>query len=156
MIQFDWEGKSTSAEAFIEFDDTTTWSKALGLSGDIFLKSFRDNQICKVQGDSSTCEKVFPNTADMMGRAIANTVVHEAGHALGLDHVPATDNYMWTPELHPLYLKPNRTYEERALLQRTLQTVSAKFNHSQLVFMLNRIKEQREARKEKPGVIEFE
>ena len=153
IIRFDWEGKSASPEAFITFDDTTTFSTALGLTGDIFLNSFRNNKICKTPGDDKTCEKVFPETADVMGRAIANTVAHEAGHALALDHVPATDNYMWTPELHSLFTKANRTFDEKVLLQRTLQSVPATFSDSQLVHMVNRIKEKR---KTKPGVIEFE
>ncbi|MGB9940940.1 eCIS core domain-containing protein [Methanosarcina sp.] len=152
-VRFDWEGKSTTPEAFISFDDTTTFSKALGLTGDIFLNSFRKNKICKIPGDDKTCEKVFPETANFMGHAIANTVVHETGHALALDHVPATDNFMWTPELHPLHAKANKTFDEKVLLQRTLQLVSGTFNASQFVHMVNRIKEKR---KTKPGVVEFE
>jgi outer membrane protein OmpA-like peptidoglycan-associated protein len=152
-IRFDWEGKSASPEAFISFDDTSTFSTALGLSGDIFMNSFRNNKVCKTPGDDTTCEKVFPETADVMGRAIANTVAHETGHAFALDHVPATDNYMWSPELHPLNAKTNKTFDEKVVLQRTLQSVPETFNASQLVHMVNRIKEKR---KKKPGVIEFE
>jgi outer membrane protein OmpA-like peptidoglycan-associated protein len=152
-IQFDWEGKSASPEAFISFDDTSTFSTALGLSGDIFMNSFRNNKICKTPGDDTTCEKVFPETADVMGRAIANTVAHETGHAFALDHVPATENYMWSPELHPLNAKTNKTFDEKVVLQRTLQSVPETFNASQLVHMVNRIKEKR---KKKPGVVEFE
>jgi outer membrane protein OmpA-like peptidoglycan-associated protein len=154
LIQFDWEGKSTAPEAFISFDDTTAFTTALGLTGDIFLHSFRNNEICRTPGDATTCEKVFPETADVMGRAIANTVAHETGHAFALDHVPATDNYMWTPELHPLHGKPNKTFAQHVLLKRTLQSVPETFNDSQLVHIVNRIKEQRKQRK--PGVIEFE
>jgi hypothetical protein len=153
MIQFDWEGKSTDAEAFITFDDTSKFKQALGLSGDIFLNSFKENEICKVPGDATTCEKVFPETADIMGRAIANTVAHETGHAFALDHVPGSDNYMWTPDLHPLHAKVNKTFQEKVLLQRDLQSVPESFNASQLVHIVNRIKEKRKA---KPGVIEFE
>jgi hypothetical protein len=152
-IRFDWEGKSASPEAFISFDDTSTFSSALGLTGDIFLNSFRNNKICKTPGDDTTCEKVFPETADVMGRAIANTVAHETGHAFALDHVPATDNYMWSPELHPLKAKTNKTFDEKVVLQRTLQSVPETFNASQLVHIVNRIKENR---KNKPGVVEFE
>ncbi|MCI0337073.1 MAG: DUF4157 domain-containing protein [Acidobacteria bacterium] len=156
LIKFDWEGKSADAEGWIDFDDSTEFQKALGLSGDIYLKSFMNNEICRDEGDPSTCEKVFPKTAEIMGRAIANTVAHEAGHRLALDHVPGTDNYMWSPELHPLFSKKGKTFDDKVLLQRTLQAVTAKFNDSQLVHMVNRIKEQRKERKEKPGVIEFE
>jgi outer membrane protein OmpA-like peptidoglycan-associated protein len=152
-IQFDWEGKSAGAEAFITFDDTSTFKKALGLSGDIFLNSFKENEVCKVPGDVTTCEKVFPATADIMGRAIANTVAHETGHAFALDHVPGTDNYMWSPELHPLNAKVNKTFQEKMLLQRDFQSIPETFNASQLVHIVNRIKEKRKA---KPGVIEFE
>jgi hypothetical protein len=152
-IRFDWDGTSTGAEAFISFDDTTPFPKALGLSGDIFLNSFKNNEMCRDPKDRTTCEKVFTNTADVMGRAIANTVAHETGHALALDHVPATDNYMWTPELHPLNGKPNRPWAETVLLLRTLQSAKATFNDSQLVHMVNRIKEKR---KTKAGVVEFE
>lgn len=153
MIQFDWDGKSASAEAFISIDDTTTFTTALGLTGDIFLNSFRNNEICKTPGDPTTCEKVFPPTADVMGRAIANTIAHETGHAFALDHVPGTDNLMWSPELHSLFLKTNKTFDEKVLLQRTLQSVPETFNDSQLVHIVNRIKEQR---KRKPGVVDFE
>lgn len=152
-IQFDWDGKSTSPEAFISFDDTTTFTSALGLSGDIYLNSFRNNEICRVPTDKSTCEKVFPETADVMGQALANTVAHETGHALALDHVPATDNLMWTPELHPLHQKKNKTFAEHVLLKRTLQSVPETFNDSQLVHMIHRINEKR---KPTPGVITFE
>ncbi len=152
-IRFDWEGKAASPEAFISFDDTSTFSAALGLTGDIFINSFRNNKICKTPGDDKTCEKVFPETAHVMGRAIANTVAHETGHALALDHVPATDNFMWSPELHHLNAKANKTFDEKVLLQRTLQSVHETFNASQLVHMVNRIKERR---KTKPGVVEFE
>jgi outer membrane protein OmpA-like peptidoglycan-associated protein len=152
-IQFDWDGKSASGEAFISFDDTTPFTSALGLTGEIFLNSFRNNEICKDPHDKSTCEKVFPDTADVMGRAIANTVAHETGHAMALDHVPATDNLMWSPELHPLSQKQNKTFADKVLLQRTLQSVPEAFNDSQLVHMINRIKEKR---KPTPGLVEFE
>lgn len=152
-IQFDWDGTSTSPEAFITIDDTTVFPSALGLSGDIFLTSFRNNEICKIPGDTSTCEKVFPATADVMGRAIGNAIAHEAGHALALDHVPATDNFMWSAELHPLNGKTNKTFDEKVLLKRTLQSVPETFSGSQLVHMVHRIKKKR---KTKPGVVEFE
>lgn len=153
VIKFDWEGKTADAEAFISIDDTDVWKRVLGLSGTIYLKSFQNNEICKVKGDPKTCEKVFTPTADVMGRAIANTIAHEAGHALALDHVPATDNFMWSPELHPLNGKKDKTFDEKVLLLRTLQSVPESFSGSQLVHMINRIKQQRKA---KPGVIEFE
>ena len=153
IIRFDWEGKAASPDAFISFDDTSTFSRALALSGDIFMNSFRNNKICRISGDDKSCEKAFPETADVMGRAIANTVAHETGHALALDHVPATDNFMWTPELHPVNAKANKTFEEKVLLQRTLQSVHETFNPSQLVHMVERIKEKRQR---KPGVVEFE
>lgn len=156
VVRFDWEGKSASAEEFIDFDATTLWLKALGLSGTIYLRTVKESQICKVKGDPTTCESTFPQTADMAGRAIANAVVHEVGHAFGLDHVVPIDNYMWTPELHPLNAKKNKTYAERILLQRTLQTTPSSFNSSQLAHIVNRIKQKRAARKKKPNVVEFE
>lgn len=156
LIQFDWEGKSTSAEAIIDFDDATKWSRVLGLTGTIYMQTFRHNQICKVKGDPSSCEKVFPNTADMIGIAIANTVAHEAGHLLSLDHVLQRDNYMWTPDLESLSSKKNKTFEEKILLQRTLQVTPSKFNDSQIVWMIHRIQEKRKASKEHPNVIEFQ
>jgi outer membrane protein OmpA-like peptidoglycan-associated protein len=153
LIQFDWDGKSTSPDAFITFDDTATFTEALALSGDIFLNSFRNNEICKTPGVSSTCEKAFPERADVMGHAIGNTVAHETGHSMALDHVPSTDNFMWSPELHPLSKKVNKTFDDKVLLQRTLQAVPETFNASQLIHMLIRIKEKRKAKK---GTITFE
>ncbi len=92
----------------------------------------------------------------MMGIAIANTVAHEAGHWLSLDHVLQRDNYMWTPDLESLSSKKNKTFEEKILLQRTLQVTPSKFNDSQIVWMIHRIQEKHKASKEHPGVIEFE
>ena len=153
-IRFDWDGKSTGADAFISFDEKTKWKRALGLSGDIFLNSFKNNKICKTPGDDTTCEPVFSSTADVMGRAIANTVAHETGHAFALDHVPATDNYMWSPELHSLWTKPDRAFQEQVLLQRLLQSKPGTFSDSQLVHILNRIKQKR--KEAKRGVVEFD
>jgi len=151
-VKFDWAGTGPDSDTLISFDDTTTFSTALGLSGDIFLNSFKNNEICRTPGDKTTCEKVFTDTPDVKGRAIANTVAHEIGHSFGLDHVPATDNYMWSPELHPLNSKTNKTFQEKVFLVRQLQSVPENFNDSQLVYMANRIKSPP---KKKPGVVTF-
>jgi hypothetical protein len=98
-------------------------------------------------------ERVFPATSAIMDRAIANTVAYETGHPLALGHVPGTDNYMWTPDLHPLHAKVNKTFQEKLLPQRDLRSVPETSIASRLVHIVNRIKEKRKA---KPGVIEFE
>lgn len=155
LVQFDWDGKAATHDGWISFDDTSKFSMALGLTGNIYLRSFKENQICKVKSDPKTCERSFPATADIMGKAIGNTVAHEAGHLLGLDHVPQRDNFMWSAELEALHGKKDQTYDEKILMQRTWHLLGDKFNESQLVRMATRIKEVREARKKHPGVIEF-
>jgi outer membrane protein OmpA-like peptidoglycan-associated protein len=152
VIQFDWEGKTAGAEGTVNIDDTTPLPGSLGLNPDIFINSFKNNEICKVKGDPATCEKVFTPTADVMGRAIANTIAHEAGHEFSLSHVPATNNVMWSPEQHPLGAKKNKTFDEQIMLQRTLQSLPEAFNGSQLAHIVTRIPEKR---KKKPGVIDF-
>jgi hypothetical protein len=63
------------------FDDTTLNPENLGVRGDNLLTSFRNNEICiTLERDPITCKKVFPETADVMGRAIANTLAHETAH----------------------------------------------------------------------------
>ena len=148
-IAFDWKGTTASPEDTIFFDHTTDWPRMLGMTGFIFLKSFRQKSICKTPNDVRTCQQLFPETPGFMGRAIANTIVHEVGHAFGLDHVPATDNYMWSVELHPLYTKANKTYDEQVYLNRTLQSKTAMLNSSQLVHIVNRIKEKRSTKSNK-------
>jgi outer membrane protein OmpA-like peptidoglycan-associated protein len=153
IIRFDWEGKDTTAEDEITFDDTSKWMQ--GMVGFVFLRTFMEHEICKVKGDKSTCEKTYPNTASVKGRAIANTFCHEVGHALGLGHVNTVDNYMWTVALHPLF-GMKKTFEEKIKIARTLQITPSKFNDSQIVWMIQRIKEKRKMRKRCPHVIEFD
>ncbi len=156
IVRFDWKGTVSDADVVLSFDDTTKWLSKLGMAGAVFLRTFREREICRIKGDPSTCEKVLPNTPEMMGRALANTVCHEIGHQFGLDHVTALDNYMWSPEVHPLYVKEDKTYAECILLGRTLQCARARFNDSQIMRMMQRIKEKRKRRRTHPGVVEFE
>ena len=128
---------------------------ALGLTGTIYLRSFLENQICKDEKDPKTCENAFPQTADVMGKAIGNTVAHEAAHLLSLDHVAQRDNFMWSAELESLHGK-KQTFDEKVLMRRTYHLLQVKFNDSQLVRMANRIAEKRKEAKAHPHEITFE
>jgi outer membrane protein OmpA-like peptidoglycan-associated protein len=156
IIQFDWDDKAPKGDAFISFDTTSVWPEILGLTGNIYMRSFLENQICKDDKDPKTCEKTFPETADVMGKAIGDTVAHEAGHLLNLDHVPARDNFMWSADLEALHGKKNQTFDEKVLMRRTFHLLQVHFNDSQLMRMATRIVEKRQEAKAHPHTITFE
>ena len=155
FIRFDWTGTLGGDEAIISFDNTSKETDILGDITTVYLLGFKEDKICRVEEDPSTCEKTFPDTPEMMGRALANAVCHEIGHQFGLDHVTATNNYMWTTAVHPLYVKEAPTFEENILLHRTLNCAHAKFNNSQIMQMVYRIKEKQEMKRMHPNLIEF-
>lgn len=153
FFRLDFSGRSTNKEDSLDFDSTTIINEYEGITGVVFLNTLRNERFNKEKDKPDSGELTYFDTAESLGRAIANAAVHEMGHLFNLDHTSDRTNFMWTPPADPLYSKPNKTYEEKKLLARTINTSVLRFTEGQLIAIVRRIVEKRA--QQRPGVIEF-
>ena len=139
VLRIDFTGSSTTSLYELQFVGTYAWTAVnrdrcwyrpgiLGVTGNVNVEALRRRNYCQDVRDSRTCEAVFRETPQELGRAIVNTAVHEAAHLMGLDsggadgsaHTGDAGNFMFINSLHagykPLLQDQQRT--KRLTIQR--------------------------------------
>jgi hypothetical protein len=130
-LRIDFTGSSTGSEFQLKFVSAYAWTpvdrdhhwyrpSATGLDGEIYVEAIRRRNYCRNVRDSATCEPIVRNMSEELGRSVANTAVHEAGHVCGLvsggpkddGHSPDAGNFMFDNRLHVDY-RPFLTDQRR-------------------------------------------
>jgi nucleoid-associated protein YgaU len=87
----------------------------LGMTGEVYVDAITRRNYCTDVTRSGTCAPIFKRSPDELGRAIANTALHEIGHLFGLmdatsykgadgdGHTGDERNPMFVDQLHSDY-----------------------------------------------------
>jgi nucleoid-associated protein YgaU len=94
-LTIDFTGKAKDAKYTLTFEKKYDWSSdehvgcgfrpfAYGMTGSVYVEAHTRANWCTNVTNCRTCEALFRRSPDELGKALAHTAVHEAGHLFGL------------------------------------------------------------------------